>query len=145
MDVPTACLLCGSCNETTCHIFFECDYSLSVWNGLLVRSGLNPPPSLLDIVAWLSSPRITGKLRTMIHLIFQASIYHIWKERNCRLHSNVLRPSQQILKDIVLQMRSKLFSLDRETRPLSRPPNATSSTRQQQQTYLSIWFDRVQV
>lgn len=59
MDVSPACLLCGTCDETSAHIFFECNYSLSVWNSLLVRSRLHPPSSLQNIVTWLSSPQIT--------------------------------------------------------------------------------------
>ena len=143
MNVPSTCLLCATCDETAPHIFFECDYSLSVWNGLVSRSRLTPPSELQAIVDWLSSPQLTGKLKIMMHLIFQATIYHLWKERNNRFHSNSARPPVQIIKDISLQLRSKLFSLDRETTNLRR--HVTLQTQQQQQTFLSIWFDRVQV
>ncbi|KAH0925436.1 hypothetical protein HID58_017692 [Brassica napus] len=143
MNVSSTCLLCATCDETAPHIFFECDYSLSVWNGLISRSRLTPPSELQAIVDWLSSPQLTGKLKIMMHLIFQATIYHLWKERNNRFHSNSARPPVQIIKDISLQLRSKLFSLDRETTNLRR--HVTLQTQQQQQTFLSIWFDRVQV
>ncbi|WZZ09772.1 hypothetical protein YC2023_095693 [Brassica napus] len=105
------------------------------------RSRLQPPSALHAIVNWLSSPQLQGKLRTMLHLIFQATIYHLWKERNNRLHSNIARPPGQIIKEIALQLRSKLFSLDREPTVMQR---LSTSTRQQQETYLTIWFDRVQ-
>ncbi|XP_013617212.1 PREDICTED: uncharacterized protein LOC106323672 [Brassica oleracea var. oleracea] len=59
MDVSPACLLCGSDDETTPHIFFECDYSRIVWNGLLARSRLQPPYALHAIVDWLSSTHLT--------------------------------------------------------------------------------------
>ena len=142
MNVPSTCLLCGSCDETAPHIFFECDYYLSVWNGLVSRSRLTPPSALQAIVAWLSSPQLTKKLKIMMHLLFQATIYHLWKERNNRFHLNSTRPPAQIIKDISLQLRSKLFALDIETTNLRRPVTLQS---QQQQTFLYIWFDRVQV
>lgn len=139
MDVSPSCLLCGTRAESVKHIFFECDYSLRVWNDIMARSRLQPPSALHAIVNWLSSPQLQGKLRTMLHLIFQATIYHLWKERNNRLHSNIARPPVQIIKDIALQLRSKLFSLDREPTVMQR---LSTSTRQQQETHLTIWFDK---
>ena len=134
LEVPSNCLFCGVNNETSAHIFFECDYAQNVWNGLLSRARLNHPYALHDIIRWLSSSQFTGKLRIILHLIFQAAIYHLWRERNSRLHTNASRSANMILKDITLQLRSKLFSLDRE---------ASSPTRQQQPSFLSIWFDRI--
>ncbi|XP_056848818.1 uncharacterized protein LOC130498973 [Raphanus sativus] len=85
-----------------------------VWRGLLSRSALQHPQRLQDIVAWLSSSQINGKMRVILHLIFQASIYHLWKERNSRIHTNTSRPSHMVVKDLQLHLRTKLYSLDRE-------------------------------
>ncbi|KAH0869931.1 hypothetical protein HID58_076953 [Brassica napus] len=47
------------------------------------------------------------------------------------------RPHSVIVSDISLQLRAKLYSLDKE--------DSTAITRQRQTTYLSIWFGRAQV
>lgn len=141
MEVPPTCLLCGISNESSAHFFFECQYSLSVWNDLLSRSRLHHPYALQDIIAWLSSLQDAGKLKTVFHLVFQASIYHLWKERNSRLHNNASRSSNMIMKDIILQLRSKLYSLDREDK--NTQPQVILTRENLQPSYLYIWFDRI--
>lgn len=141
LDVSPTCLLCGVSNESSAHLFFECEFSRSVWSSLLRRSTMQHPTRLHDIIIWLSSPQITGKFRIILHLIFQATIYHLWKERNSRLHTSTSRPSNMILKDILLHLRSKLCALDREELTMPRP---ITSIEPQQPSYLHIWFDRIQ-
>ncbi|KAJ4874638.1 Uncharacterized protein Rs2_39656 [Raphanus sativus] len=142
MDVSPTCLLCSVSNDSAAHLFFECEYSFSVWKGLLSRSGIRHPQTLQDIILpWLSSSQITGKIRTILHLIFQASIYHLLKERNARIYANTSRSSNMIMKDVLMQLRTKLYSLDRKDTATQR---SLATTAYQNPTYLYIWFDRIQ-
>lgn len=116
IDVPASCLLCGQMNESTPHFFFECDYSFEVWNRLFERSRIQCPTILAEIVPWIIAGPAEGKFTKIIKLMFQAAIYNIWKERNSRLHSNISKSAYLVVKDIFLQLRSKLFSLIRQRR-----------------------------
>lgn len=142
LDIPPTCLLCGVSNESSAHLFFECEFSLGVWNGLLSRSRFLHPHRLQDIILWLSSFQGPERLKGIFHLVFQATIYHLWKERNSRLHNNVSRSANLIMKDIMLQLRSKLYALDREGKTSHQ--TATSTSHDHHLTFLYIWFDRFQ-
>lgn len=141
INVPASCLLCGHMNESTTHLFFECDYSNDVWNRLFARSRIQyPNTSMEGIVPWITAGPAEGKFREVIKIIFQAAVYYIWKERNSRLHSNISRPTSLLVKDIFLQLRAKLYSLDREDQLCRTPSHQSAETI----SYLSVWFDRFQ-
>lgn len=128
INVPPTCLLCGVGNESTAHIFFECDYASIVLSRLFERSGLQIPTRLEEVVRWIMSCQVDGKFKTVMKLLFQAAIYFLWKERNSRLQSSLLRPSQLIVRDGFLHLRAKLFSLDKEEKNSTAPPSITSGT-----------------
>ncbi|XP_018460019.2 uncharacterized protein LOC108830945 [Raphanus sativus] len=139
INIPATCLLCSQEEETTPHLFFECSYSTEVWSRLFQRSGSQQPSSLQQIIPWLLTGP-AGMYRQIKKLLFQAAIYHIWRERNSRAHTQLSRPSAQIVRDIFLQLRAKLLALD-----LKRKETViASNTGQDHQSYLSTWFDRVQ-
>lgn len=136
--VPQECLLCGHAAETTKHLFFECQFSIAVWRLILFRLGITYPTTLDDIVPWLTSVPLRKKARAILKLVFQASVYFIWRERNSRLHSGPQKPTLVIVKEIHLQVRAKLLGLDRE-----KPPNGSVPSRAQE-SYLSTWFSKFQ-
>lgn len=140
INTPATCLLCGQREETTPHLFFECDYSLDIWTRLFERSGSQQPDALVHIIPWLMSDSPRGKYKQITKFLFQAAIYYIWRERNSRIHTNVSKPPAQIVRDIFLHLRAKLLALDIEEKKLLTTP----SSRQDNQTYLSTWFDKVQ-
>ena len=139
MAISPDCLLCDIESETAHHLFFDCHFSNEIWTLLMARTGLLFPRSFQSIVTWIGYLTVEKRFKTIIILIFQAAIYHVWKERNSRLHSNVHRTPQAIVKDIHLQLRAKLIGLDRDGK-VSSP----TRVRRQKKTYLSIWFGRVQ-
>ncbi|KAG7584142.1 hypothetical protein ISN44_As08g036240 [Arabidopsis suecica] len=67
----------------------------------------------MDCLIWLLSASRDKNLSLIIKLIFQASIYFIWKERNLRIHSGVARHSNLIIKEIQLIVRARLDPLSR--------------------------------
>lgn len=131
--VPADCLLCGHAAKTTKHLFFDCQFSISVWNALLAF-----PFSLEDIVPWLTSCPVRKKIKAILKLVFQAGVYFIWRERNIPLHAGTHEPITQIVKEIQLHVRGKLLGLDRSG------TNTTSSQRHSHESYISVWLDRFQ-
>ena len=72
-------------------------------------------------------------------LIFQAVVYCLWRERNSRLHTAVLKPAQIRIKDVQLLWRAKLAGLDRPFQ-LNTVGLSSASSSWQHQSYLSCWF-----
>ncbi|KAG2314218.1 hypothetical protein Bca52824_017340 [Brassica carinata] len=93
MTVPQDCVLCSAAAETHHHLFFEYNFSMEVWNFFASRIWPNPPQDLHSAAAWIilnqSSP---PKARCIIKLIFQSSIYLIWKERKRRIFNSQVSP-----------------------------------------------------
>ena len=81
---PLACVLCHSAMESHNHLFFECSFSLFIWQGILHTLG--SPIQLLqwnDWVDWASKAWKPKKpLHTIAKMSFGMTIYSIWKERN---------------------------------------------------------------
>lgn len=87
LGIQQKCVLCGKKDETRDHLFFACPYSYTVWDRLAIRligSGLNPDWN------WYFE-QLQGRMRNqvdriLLRLVFQTSVYHIWRERNARRH-----------------------------------------------------------
>lgn len=129
MAVSSDCLLCGSSDESRDHLFFSCPFSIDVWSSFYHHHSLSPPPDFNSILGWLRTASSNPKVKFICKLLFQATIYFIWRERNSRLHLASSKPAHVIAKDIQITLKAKLAGLDRKAlAPVT-------------QTYLSIWFD----
>ncbi|GKE44086.1 hypothetical protein Tco_1471370, partial [Tanacetum coccineum] len=94
------------------HVFFECAFTSKVL--ILVRSyaGMSSVrPVLTEIMSWfqpLDNKRtfavVVGKL------IFAATLYFIWLERNNRLFKNTRRTPEEIRDLIIVTIRLKLVT-----------------------------------
>ena len=81
------CLLCGEPDETRDHLFFACPYSFTVWIdvvGYLLGSRVSRDWSIT--IATLLSTRRKEIDTCLLKLVFQTTIYSLWRERNNRRH-----------------------------------------------------------
>ncbi|XP_020876673.1 uncharacterized protein LOC110227273 [Arabidopsis lyrata subsp. lyrata] len=129
LSISPSCVLCNGFDESREHLFFECVFSQEVWVFFTSRLNLNPPASFMDCLQWVNSATRDLNLSLIIKLLFQASVYLIWKERNSRIHSTTTRPPAIIIRDINQIMRARLDPLARNQR------NATPGS-----SLLSTWF-----
>lgn len=143
ISVPPDCVLCGTLHETSYHLFFECAYSLEVWNSFFHHPSLSPPVSYTAALDWLRSCSSNPKLKTICHLLYQSTIYTLWRERNSRMHAGPSKPPHVIRKDIITLLRAKLAGLD-QAAARSRGRRLTT-TDQSQDTFLSNWFTYIQI
>lgn len=141
VSVPEECLLCSSSAESRGHLFFSCAYSQAVWNSFFLHPSLSPPSSLEDMLSWVNGSFRTNKLKIICKLILQAVVYHLWMERNARLHSPSSKASHSLVKDIQLTLRAKLSGLDR-AELLARMTSPSSTIRQE--SYIHTWFEFIQ-
>ena len=107
------CLLCGNCLETHDHIFFACSASDSVWHSIQNYGGFSTPIlPWKDLIEWVATNWRGNTLSVQIKKIsLAASVYHLWMERNNRLHSNSYKRTSEISCSITWMVREHLSSL----------------------------------
>lgn len=110
--IQQGCVLCGERDGTRDHLFFTCPYSYTVWDGLasrLFRRRINPDwQDMLTFIQTGSSNKID---QILIRLVFQAVVYHVWRERNGRRHQQRLQGTEQMIKTIFKGVKNRITSL----------------------------------
>ncbi|KAL9299590.1 putative reverse transcriptase zinc-binding domain-containing protein [Arabidopsis thaliana] len=134
LNIPTVCVLCNVVDETHDHLFFQCQFSNEIWSFFMIRAGMTPPHLFGPILLWLKSASSSKNLSLIIKLLFQASVYLIWRERNCRIHTTHSRTPPTIIKEVQQLIRARLDPICRE-----RPVGLSRSS------LLATWFELFQV
>lgn len=79
--------------------FFACPYSLTIWMDVvddLLGTPANPDWDVtLNRLTTYSYNRDTFLL---LRLVFQVSIYYIWRERNERRHNRIGHPTDHLIR-----------------------------------------------
>ncbi|GJY20908.1 putative reverse transcriptase zinc-binding domain-containing protein [Tanacetum coccineum] len=106
------CPLCETQPDSHDHLFFDCRFSLHVWEHLKHFSGIsNIPFKLNSIVDFLiPSAKLRWAMSVIAKLIFAASCYFIWQERNERLFRKKKRSHDQVIDVIKSNVRLKLLA-----------------------------------
>ncbi|CAA7058101.1 unnamed protein product [Microthlaspi erraticum] len=112
MSVPETCVLCSSGIETHHHLFFECAFSSSIWSFFASRVFPSPPADLHSAASWIALHRAPSSpsANPLIKLIFQASIYLIWKEQNQRIFKAEFASGGTIRRSLDRFLRDRLLS-----------------------------------
>ncbi|XP_077215797.1 uncharacterized protein LOC143850430 [Tasmannia lanceolata] len=114
-SVDRRCVLCSSDSEFINHLFFKCGISAWIWRSLLWRIGFRRKPknSLVEEEKWIRENfKGKGQRCRALYLSFQATIYHIWKERNLRIFEGKVKHKTQILREILQEVCTKINSLN---------------------------------
>ncbi|XP_020255847.1 uncharacterized protein LOC109832815 [Asparagus officinalis] len=106
------CSLCERDAESHTHLFFECHFSMTVWNEVMnwlkFKWRTCNWRMLLD---WYCN-RLRGrgfKLKVK-RMALAAVVYNIWKERNNRIFNQKKRAPEQIVRDIKIGMYSVILN-----------------------------------
>ena len=106
------CYLCAGGLESHNHLFLSCYYSdyilQNIFSGNLgINVGLRRGWS--DFLILLQN--VTDKHKKKIsYIAAQVYVYHIWKERNRRMHNGKVSNPHKVLKEIMSDLRSRLNS-----------------------------------
>ncbi|KAG7552255.1 Reverse transcriptase domain [Arabidopsis thaliana x Arabidopsis arenosa] len=101
------CCLCSALPETRDHLLLSCVFATAVWSQVFCR--LSPshrlPLTWDELLSWtrhatLQAPSILRKVAA------QASVYHIWRQRNNALHNGIRIPPSTIFKTIDRNIRN---------------------------------------
>lgn len=107
------CSLCSRQPDTYAHLFFECEFSSKVWNGIKAFANMhNVSSSWKDIIDYRRPLSRRNILVNIIGRLILGSIsYFIWQERNFRLFKKGTRSANVIFKLIFATIRVKIMSL----------------------------------
>ena len=113
--IPVSELLCPLCSQqhdSRSHLFFECNYSSQVWLRVAQKAGLQPRPCQWDQIVTRLIPRAKKKSAQNVidKLIFAATVYYVWQERNARLFKKVSRPIEVVAEAILSTVRLKMMT-----------------------------------
>ncbi|GLT27312.1 hypothetical protein SLA2020_023190 [Shorea laevis] len=109
LEIDAQCCFCGTKAETCDHLFFDCDFSRSIWREVLVSFGIRRNPCAWShewrwIQRTCKGRRVSKrKIRTAL----AATIYLIWQERNYRIFQGKMRSGTLICREILSFMRLK--------------------------------------
>ncbi|PWA80391.1 reverse transcriptase domain, Reverse transcriptase zinc-binding domain protein [Artemisia annua] len=108
------CLLCMVENETHSHLFFNCAYSRRLWERLKPMALLNSiSNNWASIISGVTNRPAVNKIWSVIQrLVFGASIYFVWQERNMRYHQHKVREVDVLFDLIVETVRMKVRGLN---------------------------------
>lgn len=100
MNTPAHCVLCNSLHESAHHLLMHCPYMRQI----LDSSPLNTPQDWIADVS-NSNPSLLHKIN---YLFIGAAFYHVWLERNSRVHNNVTKPVFLLISNIKQMVRHKV-------------------------------------
>ncbi|GKC32324.1 RNA-directed DNA polymerase, eukaryota, reverse transcriptase zinc-binding domain protein [Tanacetum coccineum] len=96
------CPLCRQCKDYHNHLFFSCNYSRRLWERLKGLANLdNVTDSWAQIISSIVNKPATNTIWSVIQrLVWRASVYYMWQERNIRLFGNGSRTEEELFKII---------------------------------------------
>ncbi|XP_016507467.2 uncharacterized protein LOC107825152 [Nicotiana tabacum] len=110
IQVASECVLYNSGKiETMAHLFFECQYSRTIWSTMLKWMGERHPVGFWEEeVVWLKKRTKNGRPRnSILAFLFAAVVYHTWIERNMRRFQGQKTDTKKRIRDVVLQLHIK--------------------------------------
>ncbi|XP_009136059.1 uncharacterized protein LOC103860221 [Brassica rapa] len=109
--VAQGCVFCGEPNETRDHLFFACPYTFTVLIdavGDLLEA--NADPDWEATLCRLVEHKYNRLTFILLRLVFQTSIYYLWKEKNDRRHTGKIKPVAQMNSLIDKTVRNRILS-----------------------------------
>ena len=84
------------------HLFFNCNYSMFIWQEILKRLGIHPRTTKWsDVVLYASTHWKSKSPNQLIPCIcLEATTYYLWRERNWRAFKHEFKTKDKVLKDI---------------------------------------------
>ncbi|XP_071714248.1 uncharacterized protein [Rutidosis leptorrhynchoides] len=111
--VGSVCPFCKSVPDSQVHLFFECNFSKRVWSKAKVLIPVQlPSDNWQQIVASLAPVAHRRAARVVVtKLVFAATVYFVWQERNARLFNGKARSEEMLFQMVYSTIRLKLMSL----------------------------------
>lgn len=112
-SVPLDCLFCGL-DKSRNHLFFECAFSSQVWQVVIAPLGkpFSSSPTRSSIINWgYSALKRSTVVNTVLKLAFEASIYHIWRERNARMFASTMSDYSAVASAVKHDLECRILGI----------------------------------
>ncbi|XP_020243151.1 uncharacterized protein LOC109821371 [Asparagus officinalis] len=113
LDTNT-CVLCSHQQPETCkHLFFECDYSVNIWNRVMDWLNYKWRSCIWDNVVDWYTLRLKGEgfMKKLKRMALSTSVYAIWQERNQRIFQSIARGPEIVLRSVKFTILSKILNM----------------------------------
>ncbi|KAF2544529.1 hypothetical protein F2Q70_00037053 [Brassica cretica] len=113
MDIGTF-TFCSTDEETRDHLLLHCRFAVEIWDWVKQRLGVPRTHfnSWQAMIGWLLQQRWSPRRRLLSLIVCQATVYHIWRERNDKKHERspttplaIFNKIDRVTKDILLARR----------------------------------------
>ncbi|KAJ6292616.1 hypothetical protein OIU78_024739 [Salix suchowensis] len=109
------CVLCGVHEEDHNHLFFNCTLSNAIWRMISLKLHVTwPTVPWLQAWEWACDGYASRSQHDshVLGMALAASVYHLWSERNRRLHLHQHGNVQKLWENICGSVRDRLANLN---------------------------------
>jgi hypothetical protein len=102
VGVPWECLGCVGKFENSTHLFLHCPCAMWVWGEVFKWIGVSIviPPSISSLFELVKGAARNGKIQKGFLMIWHASLWSIWKARNCAIFATGIFSPRAIVEEI---------------------------------------------
>lgn len=114
-QISLSCEFYGG-DESREHLFFLCPYSTQVWRYVYVSLGKTKSAKLfwIQLMDWaLSALKRNIAINLVMKLRLSATIYHIWLEKNSRMHNGLPSSAMALAQKILQNIRDRVVGVPR--------------------------------
>jgi len=113
------CILCGINVESHEHLFFECNFTGTVWRAINTKAKMHwPCIPWQQLLQWASvhCQQRNNIISMIARLLLSTSVYILWHERNNRIFSNSYKTAQAIVEEIFQLLRTHITNMEHTCR-----------------------------
>jgi hypothetical protein len=113
------CILCGINVESHEHLFFECNFTGTVWRAINTKAKMQwPCIPWQQLLQWVSvhCQQRNNIISMIARLLLSTSVYILWHERNNRIFSNSYKTAQAIVEEIFQLLRTHITNMEHTCR-----------------------------
>ena len=106
-----SCVFCRASVEDRNHLFFECQVTSGIWMRVLRLCGhVRLPRRWENEFLWVSGCKGKSICSITKRIAWGATIYHLWRQRNARIHDNNFISADSIFSLICNDVRLRITS-----------------------------------
>ena len=107
------CPFCKTVQDSRSHLFFDCKFPNQIWKEMMCKADFGTlPDKWRDLIGKLQDCLKKDNGENLIRkLVFAATVYHIWRERNWRLLKKIENDEDKVVKLISEDVKLKIISL----------------------------------
>ena len=114
-----SCPFCKQCKDSHSHLFFTCVFARRLWERLKQMARVDDISNIWpQIVSFMANMPANNSIWSVIQrLVWGASVYFLWQERNIRLFGGYGRTEDELFKVITDAVRFRLMGLQLKVTP----------------------------